>query len=61
MSKYLVTDPATNEKIATYPEALDSDIDRMIAAAHGAYESWSRSTSVSERALLLHRVADLFE
>ena len=56
---YTVTDPATGEVAGEYPTATDADVDRALDAATTAYRDWSRTTTVAERAALLHKVADL--
>jgi succinate-semialdehyde dehydrogenase/glutarate-semialdehyde dehydrogenase len=59
MSTYAVIDPATGEKIKSYPEASDADVEQAVAAAAEAYSTWSRSTTVAERAALIRRVGEL--
>lgn len=59
MSKYAVTNPATNEVLSRFPTASDADVQNAIAAADEVYRNWSRKTSVAERAALVQRVADL--
>ena len=61
MSKYIVIDPASNEQIATYPEASDREVDEAIGRAEETYRTWSRPTEVAERAALLSRLADAFD
>jgi succinate-semialdehyde dehydrogenase/glutarate-semialdehyde dehydrogenase len=59
MTEYAVTDPATGEKIRTYPTASQADIEAALSAASAAYAGWSRRTTVSERAALVRRVGEL--
>jgi succinate-semialdehyde dehydrogenase/glutarate-semialdehyde dehydrogenase len=59
MSHYAVVNPATGETLATYPLATDAELERALAAADAAAKSWGRTSTVSERATLLRRVAEL--
>lgn len=59
MGKYAVINPATGELVQEYPSATDADIQDAIASAQKAYQEWSRTTTVAERAALVQRVADL--
>jgi succinate-semialdehyde dehydrogenase/glutarate-semialdehyde dehydrogenase len=61
MSEYAVTNPATAEVVATYPTATDAEIDAAIAAAAKTARTWSRTSTVAERAALLGKVAKLHE
>ncbi|MCV7192549.1 NAD-dependent succinate-semialdehyde dehydrogenase [Mycolicibacterium brumae] len=61
MSEYAVTNPATGEVVADYPTASDAEIAAAIEAAAKTGRSWSRTSTVAERAALLGRVADLHE
>jgi succinate-semialdehyde dehydrogenase/glutarate-semialdehyde dehydrogenase len=56
---YAVTNPATGETVKTYPTITDTELDAAIAAADEAHRTWSKSTSVEERAALIRRVAEL--
>lgn len=60
MSRFAVTDPATGEVVAEYPEAADAEIEAALAATHAVYRGWSRQTTVAERAALAQRLAGLF-
>jgi aldehyde dehydrogenase (NAD+) len=56
-------DPATGQPIAAVPGGGAADVDRAVAAARTAFDAggaW-RSAPAPERALLLHRLADLIE
>jgi acyl-CoA reductase-like NAD-dependent aldehyde dehydrogenase len=48
-----VLDPATEEVIGSVPRGTAADVDRAVAAAHGAWDDW-RWTPVTERAEALH-------
>jgi succinate-semialdehyde dehydrogenase/glutarate-semialdehyde dehydrogenase len=56
---YAVTNPATGETVRTFETISDAELDAAIAAADEAHRTWSRSTTVGERAALIRRVADL--
>ncbi len=53
-----VFNPATGEVIAQMPHATRDDLDRALAAAARAFESWKK-TSPLERSKVLRRVAEL--
>jgi acyl-CoA reductase-like NAD-dependent aldehyde dehydrogenase len=55
---YDVINPATEAVIGHAPECSRADAEAAAAAAHDAFDSWSR-TSQAERAALLSRAADL--
>ena len=55
-----VVNPATGEAIAEAPLSGPEDVDRAVAAARRAFESWSRTTP-RERSEAVHRLADLFD
>jgi succinate-semialdehyde dehydrogenase/glutarate-semialdehyde dehydrogenase len=59
MSDYKVVNPATGETLAEYPLTTDAELEQAIAAAHQAAKGWAHTSSVSERAALLRRVAEL--
>src|SRR6476646_4189267 len=59
MPRYAVTNPATGETVRVYPSVSDEDLGAAIADAHGAYSSWSRTTTPAERARFVGRVAAL--
>jgi succinate-semialdehyde dehydrogenase / glutarate-semialdehyde dehydrogenase len=56
---YAVVNPATGETIKTFPTITDADLDAAIAAADETYRTWSKSTTVEERAALVRRVGEL--
>lgn len=51
-----VVNPATEEPLGSVPEGTAQDIDRAVAAAQRAFESWSE-TSVAQRAETLEAIA----
>lgn len=56
---YAVTNPATGEVLKTYPTITDAELEAAIAAADEAFRTWSKSTTVDERAALIRRVGEL--
>ena len=52
-----VINPASGAVIESVPEATGGQLDEAVQAAERAFESWSRTTP-SERAALLHKLAD---
>jgi succinate-semialdehyde dehydrogenase / glutarate-semialdehyde dehydrogenase len=61
MSTYAVTDPATGAVVRSYPTITDEALSAAITVADGTHRSWSRNSTLDERAALLLRVADLHE
>ncbi|MFC4244911.1 NAD-dependent succinate-semialdehyde dehydrogenase [Gryllotalpicola reticulitermitis] len=59
MTSYAVTDPSTGQTIASFPTITDDELGEAIASASAAHSGWSKSSTVAERAALLHRVAEL--
>jgi succinate-semialdehyde dehydrogenase/glutarate-semialdehyde dehydrogenase len=59
MSTYAVVNPATGEKVKEYPEISDGDLRAAIDRAEEASRTWSRSSSVAERAALVGKVGGL--
>lgn len=59
MSLYAVTDPSTGEVVKEYPTDTDARIEAAVASAQSAHRSWSKTTSIAERAALIARVAEL--
>ncbi|WP_459616251.1 NAD-dependent succinate-semialdehyde dehydrogenase [Bordetella sp. 2513F-2] len=53
-----VTNPATLEVLGQLPHATEADLDRALAAAQRAFESWKR-TSPIERAAILRKVGEM--
>ena len=56
---YAVTNPATGETVRTYDTITDAELETAIASADDAHRTWSKSTTVEERAALIRRVAEL--
>jgi 1-pyrroline dehydrogenase len=55
-----VINPATEETIAEVPKGDATDVDRAVAAAREAFETWSQSTP-QDRSKALHAFADAIE
>jgi betaine-aldehyde dehydrogenase len=55
-----VINPANGETIAEMPLSNEEDVNRAVAAAKGAFESWS-TTTPGERGTALLKLADLIE
>nr|XP_019046775.1 hypothetical protein I302_03378 [Kwoniella bestiolae CBS 10118]OCF25705.1 hypothetical protein I302_03378 [Kwoniella bestiolae CBS 10118] len=53
-------DPYTGKQIATVHAASPEDVEKAVAAAEKAFDSWKHESSAS-RARLLHKLADLME
>ena len=53
-----VLNPATHEVVGHLPHATTEDLDRALAAAARAFESWKK-TSPMERSKVLRRAAEL--
>src|SRR5512144_48110 len=56
---YAVVNPSTGETSKTFPTIADAELDAAIAAADEAHRTWSKSTTVEERAALVRRVGEL--
>jgi succinate-semialdehyde dehydrogenase / glutarate-semialdehyde dehydrogenase len=59
MGKYSVVNPATGDTVREYQQISDEDLSAAIAAATEAHRNWAVKTSVSERAALVKKVAEL--
>jgi succinate-semialdehyde dehydrogenase/glutarate-semialdehyde dehydrogenase len=59
VTEYAVTDPSTGELLRSFPTDSDEQVTAAVAAAHGAFTSWGRTSSVADRAALIRRVAEL--
>ena len=59
MTEYAVINPATGERVQSYPTIGDDALASAIGDADRAHREWSRATTVKERAALLRRVAEL--
>jgi len=55
-----VFDPATEEVCATISLGNESDVDKAVAAAKAAFESFSQ-TSIEERVALLERICEIYQ
>ncbi len=55
-----VLNPATGETLAQAPLSTAQDVDRAVAAARSAFETWSQTTP-GERSLALLKLADALE
>src|SRR3954447_5553528 len=55
-----VLNPATGEEIAKAPLSTEEDVDRAVAAARRAFETWSQTTPM-ERSNALLKLADALE
>jgi succinate-semialdehyde dehydrogenase/glutarate-semialdehyde dehydrogenase len=56
---YAVTNPATGETVKTFDTITDADLEAAIASAEHAYRTWSKTSTVEERAALVRRVGEL--
>ena len=59
MNTYAVVNPATGKVEKEYPTATDADIEQALAAADAAFHSWSKNSTVAQRAALIKKVAAL--
>jgi succinate-semialdehyde dehydrogenase/glutarate-semialdehyde dehydrogenase len=57
---YAVTNPATGETVKTYDTLTDAELEAAIAAAAEAHRTWSKSTTVDQRAALIRRVSEIY-
>jgi succinate-semialdehyde dehydrogenase/glutarate-semialdehyde dehydrogenase len=60
MSDYAVVNPATGETVKEYPTISDDDLRAAIGRADDAHKSWSKSSTVKERAEMLGNVSKLY-
>lgn len=60
MGSFAVTDPATGQVVAEYPDTTDAEIEAALASTHRAYKEWAQRTTVAERAALAQRFSELF-
>lgn len=56
---YAVTNPATGETVKTFDTITDDGLQAAIASADHTYRTWSKTTTVEERAALVRRVGEL--
>lgn len=59
MSMYAVVNPATGKVEREYPTATDAQIEQALAAADAAFHTWSKNSTVAQRAALIKKVAQL--
>lgn len=52
--------PANGEELAKFIDATDADVDAAVAAAQEAFKTWKK-TSVTERAAILNKIADIID
>ena len=52
--------PANSEYLASFPDATEGDVNRAVKAAKDAFKTWKKTT-VSERAALLNKIADIID
>src|ERR1700683_322221 len=57
---FLVINPATEESIATISLGSAADVDKAVAAAKKAFESYSETT-VDERRGILRRIMEVYQ
>src|SRR5215212_7457673 len=55
-----VVNPATGDELAQAPASSQADVDRAVAAARTAFDTWSRTTPATRQAALL-ALADVLE
>ena len=60
MSDYAVVNPATGETVKEYPTIGDDELKDAIGRADAAHKSWSKSSTVKERAEILGNVSKLY-
>ena len=53
---YAVIDPATGERLRTFPQASQAEMDAALDQAASACVTWGRTTMATDRAALLRRV-----
>ncbi|MCT1801233.1 NAD-dependent succinate-semialdehyde dehydrogenase [Kocuria carniphila] len=56
---YATVNPATGETVKEFPTATDQEIKDVVKRSGEAYKCW-RNTPVSERAQLMHKMAELY-
>lgn len=54
------SNPATGEHLANVAEASEADVDKAVAAARAAFDSWGK-TQPMQRAAILNKIADVIE
>src|SRR5205814_410038 len=58
-SMYAVVDPTSGETLKQYDTITDDELRAAIDRADRAHRTWSKATSVAERAALVRRVGEL--
>jgi len=58
MTEYAVINPATGEKVRSYPTASDQEIGAAVDQVVGAHAQWS-GRSIAERAAIVRLIGDL--
>jgi succinate-semialdehyde dehydrogenase/glutarate-semialdehyde dehydrogenase len=57
-NSYAVVNPANGETVKSYDSITDAALDAAIGAAESAFQNWTQSTTVAERAAMIQKVAD---
>ena len=57
---YKVINPATGATVETFPAITDDELEAVLAKAEKAQREWAE-LDMSERAKIVHRVADLYD
>ena len=57
---FVTTCPANGQKLAECAEATREDVDEAVKAAWAAFKTW-KLTTVSERAVILNKIADIID
>ena len=60
MADFAVVNPATGETVKEYETITDDQLRSAIGAAHDAHLDWVPTTTVQERAQMIHRVSELY-
>ncbi|MFE6997385.1 NAD-dependent succinate-semialdehyde dehydrogenase [Microbacterium sp. NPDC057659] len=59
MTDYAVVNPATGQTLASFETLTDEQVEQAVASAAEAHRTWSRTSTVAERAELIRRMAQL--
>ncbi|PPF86495.1 succinate-semialdehyde dehydrogenase [Pseudoclavibacter sp. RFBJ3] len=59
LSTYVVVNPATGEQGQEFPLVTSEGIETALQSLDGAYRTWSKPSTVAERAALMSRAAEL--
>lgn len=60
MADFAVVNPATGETVKEYETITDDQLRSAIGAAHDAHMEWVPTTTVQERAQMIHRLSELY-